>query len=166
MKQTAAVQQLEKLLQQEFDQIKDNLILSENGQYHVFNAYTITKKNNNTVEVARPLHDHRTFGSLRVAFSWCIADKYQQINLADQLTTLDLQQQRILQDVVVRQSAVKRMKDCNQAELAQLKVDVRKHNLSTVQEQLTKCVNLAKYWQIQGFNRDETARIRPTKPTR
>lgn len=166
MKQTAAMQQLEKLVQQEFDQIKDNLIYSADGLYHVFDHYILTKKDNESVEVARPCRDNRTFGSLRVALSWCIADKYKQLALAHNLQNLDQEKQRIYADIVVRQAVSKRMQDPDQAEFTQLKITMKKSHLCRVEQQLTKCVNLAKYWQIQGFNRDETARIRPTKPTR
>jgi hypothetical protein len=38
-----------------------------------------------------------------------------------------------------------------------LKVEHRREQLARVSDQLTKCVNLAKYWQIRGFN-NETAR--------
>ena len=58
------------------------------------------------------------------------------------------------------------MQDPDQAEFTQLKITMKKNHLSRVEQQLTKCVNLAKYWQIQGFNRDETARTRPTQSTR
>ena len=166
MKQNTAIPQLEKLMQQEFDQIKDNLIFSADGLYHVFDSYTITPKNKESFEVARPRRDVKTFGSLRVALSWCIADKYRQLALAHSLQNLDQEKQRIYTDIVVRQAVSKRMQDPDQAEFTQLKITMKKNHLSRVEQQLTKCVNLAKYWQIQGFNRDETARIRPTQSTR
>lgn len=162
MKQHAVLTQLEKLLKEDFDQIKDNLIFCDNDQYHVFDTYTITKNSVGTFDVVKRCHDPKTFSSLRIAFSWCIADKYQQINLAFRLISLDKEKIRMSDSIAVRQSLLKNISNTERKEIAHLKLTTKKTTLHTVEKQLTKCVNLAKYWQIQGFNRDETARIRRT----
>lgn len=166
MKQDLALKRLEKLAQEEFDRLKENLILWENGQYHLFDKYTIIKNTNSTFDVIKRYHDPKTFSSLRVALSWCIADKYQQTTLSYRLLNLDQEKLRMSNDVQVRQSLLKNITDPERSELVKLKISTKKHGLACVEQQLTKCVNLAKYWQIQGFNRDETARTRPTQTTR
>jgi hypothetical protein len=166
MKQDQALRQLERLVEQDFELIKDNLIFCENNQYHVFNTYTITKNSSGTFDVIKHRYDPKAFSSLRIAFSWCIADKYQQINLAFRLINLDKEKLRMSNDIAVRQSLLKTISNIERKEVAHLKLITKKTSIDTVEKQLTKCVNLAKYWQIQGFNRDETARTRRTQTTR
>jgi hypothetical protein len=165
-KQDNVIRQLEKLVEEDFDRIKENLIFCDNGQYHLFNRYIIVKKFNGTVDVLKHLHDPKNFSTLRIALSWCIADKYQQSQLAYRLLQLDQEKLRIFNDVQVRQGLLKNIADSERLELVKLKISTKKYSLAGVEQQLTKCVNLAKYWQIQGFNRDETARTRHTQPTR
>ncbi len=166
MKQDAILKQLEKLVEEDFDRIKENLIFLDKGQYHLFNQYIIVKNSNGTFDVLKYRHDPKNFSVLRVALSWCIADKYQQSQLAYRLLQLDQEKLRIFDDVQVRQGLLKTITDSERSELVKLKISTKKHSLATVEQQLTKCVNLAKYWQIQGFNRDETARTRQTQTTR
>jgi hypothetical protein len=162
MKQDVVLKQLEKLVEDDFERIKENLILWDNGQYHLFNRYIIVKSPNSTFNVIKHRHDPKNFSALRVALSWCIADKYQQNHLAYRLLQLDREKLRISNDLSIRQSLLKNISDIERLELVKLKISTKKHSLNTVEQQLTKCVNLAKYWQIQGFNRDETARTRHT----
>jgi hypothetical protein len=166
MKQAAVLKRLEKIVEDDFDRIKENLILWDDGKYHLFDRYTIVKNSNGTFDVVKHLHDAKKFSALRVALSWCIADKYHQGQLAYRLLQLDKEKIRISNDVLVRQDLLKTIKDEDRLELVKLKISTKKHGLACVEQQLTKCVNLAKYWQIQGFNLDETARTRPSQTTR
>jgi hypothetical protein len=166
MKQDIALKRLEQLLEEEFDQIRNNLIFCDNDQYYAFNTYQIVKNSNGTVEVIKGRFDPKTFSSFRIALSWCIADKYQQLNLAYRLIQLDREKLRISADISARQSLVRQITNSERREAAQLKITTKKTSIIQVEKQLTKCVNLAKYWQIQGFNRDETARFRRTQTTR
>jgi hypothetical protein len=166
MKQDIALKRLEELLEEEFDQIRNNLIFCDNDQYYAFNIYQIVKNSNGTVDVIKGRYDPKTFSSFRIALSWCIADKYQQLNLAYRLIQLDREKLRISADISARQSLVRQITNAERKEAAQLKITTKKTSIIQVEKQLTKCVNLAKYWQIQGFNRDETARFRRTQTTR
>ena len=166
MRQDIALKRLEQLLEEEFDQIRNNLIFCDNDQYYAFNIYQIVKNSNGTVDVIKGRFDPKTFSSFRIALSWCIADKYQQLNLAYRLIQLDREKLRISADIAARQSLVRRITNSERREAAQLKITTKKTSIIQVEKQLTKCVNLAKYWQIQGFNRDETARFRRTQTTR
>ena len=69
-------------------------------------------------------------------------------------------------DVLNEPKNLKGYRGDERKEVAHLKLITKKTTIDTVEKQLTKCVNLAKYWQIQGFNRDETARTRRTQTTR
>ena len=166
MKHDVLLKRLEKIVEDDFKQIKENLILRDNDQYHLFDRYTIVKNSNGTFDVIKHLHDPKNFSALRVALSWCIADKYCQGQLAYRLLQLDREKLRMSNDLSVRQSLLKNITDSDLSEVIKLKISTKKHGLACVEQQLTKCVNLAKYWQIQGFNRDETARTRPSQTTR
>jgi hypothetical protein len=73
---------------------------------------------------------------------------------------------RISADIAARQALVRQITNAERREATQLKITTKKTSINQIEKQLTKCVNLAKYWQIQGFNRDETARFRRTQTTR
>jgi hypothetical protein len=98
--------------------------------------------------------------------SWCIADKYGKLDLATAIVTLDQQRYTILNNVKVRQHLAKKIQDPVRKEIVELKIANKKTGLVQIENQLTKCVNLAKYWQIKGFNCDETARTRHSQTTR
>ena len=72
---------------------------------------------------------------------------------------LETKKIRIQDDVSAQVAHVDRFTDAEQRELVQLKLHHKQSVLNQVNEQLNKCVNLAKYWQIKGFN-NEIARTR------
>jgi hypothetical protein len=166
MKKTAIIQRLEKIVESEFNLLKDNTILWDNDQYHAFEQYTISKNNDGTFNTVKHLHEPKVFSSLKVALSWCIADKYHYTELAFSILKLDQERKRLSNDVTVRVAMLQRIQDLDRRETAQLKVKTKKNRLDNVNNHLTKCVNLAKYYQIRGFNRDETARTKRNTPTR
>jgi hypothetical protein len=57
------------------------------------------------------------------------------------------------------------LRESARREAVHSKIDSRKYRLRCIAEQLDKCINLAKYWQIRGFN-NETARTGRTPPHR
>jgi hypothetical protein len=86
--------------------------------------------------------------------------------LAYALQNLDQERLRIAADVFVRESLLKQIKDPERREITYIKITAKKQGLRAVENRLAKCVSLAKYYQIRGFNRDETARTRHTQTTR
>jgi len=162
MKQENLIKRLESIVALEFNQLKDNTIFRENGNYHVFEKYVISKSVDGVFTVDKTLHNPRAFSSLRLALSWCIADKYGQMELATMLQHLDKEKSSMSSDVTVRESILKKIQDPDRREVIRFKLDTKKASLRLVENRLTKCVNLAKYWQIQGFNSNETARTRRT----
>ena len=154
------LENLERLFEPELDQLKKNIIYCNDGQYHVFDQYTINKQSTDTYLTYKQHQDPKSFSALRFALSWCIADKYGKLDLAADILNLDQQRCTILNNVKVRQKLAKKIQDPVRKEIVELKIANKKHGLVQVENQLTKCVNLAKYWQIKGFNCDETARTR------
>jgi hypothetical protein len=149
-------QRLEQLAQEGLDLVKNNMIWHENGCYHVFGEYELEVQKTACVMRSRR-HDNRRFGSVKTALSWCIATKYQRHDVASEIATLDQQHQIAEADLEVRSHLARRHSDAVRRETAMLKVEHRRGQLAQVADRLTKCVNLAKYWQIRGFN-NETAR--------
>jgi hypothetical protein len=166
MKKTNNLDKLQKLVEPEMDLLKQNIIYCDDGKYHVFTQYTIDKQLNDTYLTCKQHQDPKTFSTLRFAMSWCIADKYGKLDLATTIVTLDQQRYTILNNVKVRQHLAKKIQDPVRKEIVELKIANKKNGLVQIENQLTKCVNLAKYWQIKGFNCDETARTRHSQTTR
>ena len=165
-KQEKILQKLQQIVEPEYNQLKSNLIMSQDNQYYVFDQYTIEKSADNTYLVARQRYVDKIFSTLPVALSWCIADKIQNSQLAYTIQNLDQERVRISTDVFVRESLLKQIKDPERREITYIKITAKKQGLKAVENRLAKCVSLAKYYQIRGFNRDETARTRRTQPTR
>jgi hypothetical protein len=166
MKKSNNLDKLQKLVEPEMDQLKQNIIYCDDGKYHVFTQYTIDKQLNDTYLTCKQHQDPKTFSALRFAMSWCIADKYGKLDLATAIVNLDQQRYTILNNVKVRQHLAKKIQDPVRKEIVELKIANKKNGLVQIENQLTKCVNLAKYWQIKGFNCDETARTRHSQTTR
>jgi hypothetical protein len=96
--------------------------------------------------------------SSKVAISWCVADKYGKDSLALELITLDLEIERRTNEITHYRNTLERSTDSVQRFVAADRLAESLARLKYAQEQLDKCVNLAKYWQLKGF-KDETARI-------
>lgn len=149
---------LEQLLSADFDLAKPNMIISTSQGYEVFDRYTITK-NIDTVEVKKRHGETLCFNNIRTALSWCIADKYRQHRLADEITSLDIKRRRLRDDVSFSSQLTKTFRNPDIRETALTKLEAKKGLLKTVEIGLDKCADLAKYWQIRGFN-DEIERTR------
>jgi signal recognition particle GTPase len=94
---------------------------------------------------------------LPTALSWCIADKYQQHHLSTDIMRLEQQKLLLTADIRTRSTLNARIRSQDLRESVEAKIATRRARLQIVDERLTKCVNLAKYWQQRGFN-NETAR--------
>lgn len=160
MKKTSEINRIEQFVIEQYDDVKQNLIIKDNGVYYVFDAYTIAKLNNLTFTVAKSQRDPKKFSSLKSAISWCIADKFGQLDLAVKIHHLDCLRSDMLNDLQVRQELARKITDRDRKEAVDYKIRFKKHSFELVEKQLSKCINLAKYWQIKGFNRDETSRTR------
>ena len=166
IKKEWALLRLEQLMETDMDYLINLAILQENGAYHVFGKYIIQPAAESTFLVTKNGLAGREFSALRYALSWCIADKYSNADLANDIQHLDEQRIRVKNDVTVRSTLAAKITDTNRREITQVKIVARKQELKAIENRLTKCVSLAKYCQIRGFNRDETARTRRTQQTR
>jgi hypothetical protein len=147
---------LEQLAQQGLDLVKHNMIWQEAGRYHVFGEYeiSVTKQG---VDLACRRRDPQRFSSVKSALAWCIAHKFQRLDVAQEISELDQRRQIDQADIEVRSQLARRHSNADRREMSMLKVEQRRQQLELTELRLDKCINLAKYWQIRGFN-NETAR--------
>ena len=149
---------LQRLAEEEFPSLQQNILIPvENNCYEVFGNYLIKPTDTSGFVVNKDSMQCGEFSSTRSALSWCIADKCNQLSLRDQILVLDSRKIMLAADLFVRSTLVARFKNYTTRSAADSKVSARRDRLSQVNIQLDKCVNLAKYWQIRGFN-NETAR--------
>ena len=84
------------------------------------------------------------FGSKRSAVSWCVADKQNNINT-------------LSSDIQCRKAQADRGKTQEFYEIVNTKIQPKIAQQASVTAELEKCIKMAKYMQIRGFN-NETAR--------
>lgn len=150
-------QKLERFAEREFYRNLDQMIVEDTfGGYVVFGKYHIEPQNYGFL-VSTATSVVHCFDSKRNAVSWCVADKYNQINLANNILTLDRKKQSLAADIQCRQGVARRSRSDHFYEIINMKVQPKQSLLSSVASELEKCVNLAKYMQIRGFS-NETAR--------
>ena len=150
-------QKLERFAEQEFQRNLDQMIVEDPfGGYVAFGKYHIEPQNHGYL-VSTETRVVHCFDSKRNAISWCVADKYNQINLADTILNLDRKKQSLAADIQCRQGVARRSRSDHFYEIINMKVQPKQSLLSSVASELEKCVNLAKYMQIRGFS-NETAR--------
>ena len=149
-------QRLEQLAQQGLDLVKHNMIWQEAGRYHVFGEYEISVTPRG-VDLVCTRRDPQRFSTVKSALAWCIAHKFQRLDVAQEIAELDQRRQRDTADLEVRGQLARRHSNAERREMVMLKADQRRQQLELTELRLDKCINLAKYWQIRGFN-NETAR--------
>lgn len=158
-------QEFDRLFRQEFRDIMPNTIWQkENGEYQVFGHYRI--------QAVRPGYrvfcgatDVGVFSSTRTALSWCIADKNKSYNTARELLTIDTKLTALAHDISARAAVGDRSKNPALRETILTKLETKIIRKKILENQLTKCVNWAKYCQQRGFE-DETQRIGRSQPNK
>lgn len=160
MKEAQVLAKLESLINSEMPTLRNNLFLRTDNGYEVFDRYVI-RPNGSMVSVTKGQVDAGSFTTVKTALSWCIADNYHQNTLAESIRKLDSDKKRVSEDVNVRRVLLNGFKNSDRREAVELKVQMRQYKLNDLNEQLDKCANLAKYWQLRGFN-NEIARTRRT----
>jgi hypothetical protein len=98
-----------------------------------------------------------SFSSKKTAMSWCTADHQHQYNLSSAILTLDRKKQTLAADIYCRKTLGERGRHENFYEIVNMKIQPKIDLYNSVNTELEKCVNRAKYLQIRGFN-NETAR--------
>jgi hypothetical protein len=136
----------------ELQNLSDDLILRTQRGYQAFKAYDITCENH-VYTVYKHGDQQAQFGSTKSALAYCIADKNRNFNLAREIQQLDQQLVNYDKSIQPRQNLEQRSKG-QRAEILKSKIQHRKQQRYIVKRELEKCVNLAKYLQLRGFQND------------
>ena len=158
-------QEFERLFRQEFHNVMPNTIWqNDNGVYEVFGHYRIHPERPG-YRVFCSATEVGTFSSTRAALSWCIADKNKSYNTARELLTLDTKLTALTHDINARAAVGDRSKNPALRETILTKLETKIIRKKLLENQLTKCVNWAKYCQQRGFD-NETQRIGRSQPNK
>jgi hypothetical protein len=98
-----------------------------------------------------------TFSNKRSAISWCVADNANNLNLAQTIKVLDKKKQILSADIHCRRAMAQHSRYQGFAEIVNTKIQPKIDSYNSLNAELEKCLNSAKYLQIRGFN-NETAR--------
>lgn len=151
-------QKLERFAEREFKRNLHTMIIEdEDGGYIAFGRYRLipNKHQFNVFTTSEDLIG--SFSNKRTAISWCVADKYNQLNLAANIKNLDIKKQSMENDLYVTKSQADRTRNEGFAEVVLTKLQPKVERLSWLNNELEKCLNSAKYLQLRGFQ-NETAR--------
>jgi hypothetical protein len=164
MKKHQALKKLQDIVSADLPELERNSIIRDGKDTLVFGRYRIIPQNG-MFQVLRRSDAIGEFSSTRLALSWCIADKYQKFSLANDIIRFSRQQNFLTADLRVRSTLSKNIRHPQWRENVEIKLQNKKYQLQHIEFQLDKCVSLAKYWQLRGFN-NETARTGRTPPPR
>lgn len=154
--------ELDKLFRKEFPDLFANLIWQNDaGEYEVFDRYLIAPEKHG-YRVFCSATDIGLFSTTKTALSWCIADKYTNYNLARDILKLDNKLSSLISDISTRANLADRSKQPLFREIIETKLETKIIHKKQVEQELTKCVNYAKYCQQRGFN-NETVRTGRTQ---
>jgi hypothetical protein len=151
---------LEAFAKREITAIANNMVLADGDAYFLFGQYDL-KKTSDQVVIWKNDNLAGTFGNTQIAVAWCIADKFNQVNLAIRIAQLDKERTRYANDINTKRSIASKSKDYEFKETVSIKLANQQYKYKAIDTELSKCVNLAKYWQYRGFN-NETQRISST----
>jgi hypothetical protein len=134
------------------------------GTYEVFGRWHIQVLADQ-VQVTSGPHSRHDFARLPAAVSWCIAQKYNQRDLAAEIVRLDGDFRRLRDQHQVRRAAAQALRDPLRRSIAMVKSQEAHSRYKNIGLRLAECARRAKYFQIRGFN-DEIARTRRPAPHR
>jgi len=157
--------EFDRLFRQEFRDLIPNTILQiDKGMYQVFGHYAIrAERPGYTVFCSAT--EVGVFNSTRTALSWCIADKSKAYNTARELLTLDNKLAALTHDITTRAAIGDHSNNPALREIILTKLESKIIQKKLMENQLTKCVNWAKYIQQRGFE-DETQRTGRSQPNK
>ena len=146
-----------RLFRREIQEISPNTIWqNNNGVYQVFGHYQIFPEQDG-FRVFCHATEVGVFATTRTALSWCIADKYRAYNTARELLNLDQKINNLKHDIAVRAGVGDRSRNAELRETILVKLENKIMQKKQLENELTKYVNWAKYYQQRGFD-NETAR--------
>ena len=164
MNSQKAFHRLHDMVAQDLAALAPNTIIPEGRGYLAFEIYSIQPRQG-LWHVSKRGDLQAVMTSAKSAISWCVADKYCQHRLSTDIQDLDQQKLMLESDIAAREHMARRGRLTTSADAVEAKLASRRWRLAQIDERLAKCVNVAKYWQLRGFN-NETARAGRTTPHR
>lgn len=150
-----AIHKLTKLISdKDIKTLQDIVIFQDdNGDYVLFNKYTIHKSESGYIISIDHVHDTHLFHSLKNATVWCTLDKRNKILEASTVLKLDQRLSGLESSITVQSSLIKRAKNDDDklvylAKLSQARA-VRRKVLSEIDD----FIEDSKRWQLSRMNR-------------
>jgi len=134
-----------------------NSIFETDDEVSAFGQYRIKKSSTGCIILKRNVAIQETT-NLRSALSWCIADKYNLIQLRNNLIKYDHELSRREKDVLYYIHTIKNSQDCDLKNTVLDRLIQCKDRIKCLKKKLDKCINSAKYCQQKGFD-NETSRL-------
>lgn len=147
-------EKLERFATKEMQSLATRLIVPDGKDgYHAFGKYHVSPKTEH-VTVGIKNRDPLTFGSKRSAISWCVADHLNQHALARSIHLLDNKKHSLAADIQCRRALAERSRSQDFYESVTTKIQSKVEYYNVLTQELEKCINSAKYWQIRGFSHE------------
>jgi hypothetical protein len=149
---------LERFAEQELKRNLHTMIVpDDNGGYVAFGNYRLIPETQGFRVYTVTSDNDTLFSNKRSALGWCVADRYNQLNLAQTIRVLDQKKQILQADIYCRRTTAERSSKQSFYETVNTKIQPKLDTYNSLNAELEKCLNSAKYLQIRGFN-NETAR--------
>lgn len=154
-------QKLQGWMQRELGRHVNHMILDDGrGNVMAFGKFMLAK-NDQGVEVSTFSDTVDTFTNFATAISYCVADRFQQHDLARRIRHLDGQKRLIRDDLSARRAQAERSQDARFRETVLTKIENKDRYCRSVLSELDKCLDRTKYLQLRGST-NETARTSRT----
>jgi hypothetical protein len=148
-------QKLERWAKKEIIRNLAHLIVADAapGTYIVFGNF-IMEPTAHGYSISTKQQQIHVFGNKRTAISWCVATKYNQHALADEIKVLDNKCTALANDIHCRKTVGLHSRNQDFYEMVATKIQPKLARYDSINTELEKCINRAKYLQIRGFNNE------------
>ena len=129
----------------------DKKLFTKNGYFWKTPGNYEIYKSDNTIDVFNCDEYIATFSNKKVAVAWCILSFHNKKDESRSLKYYDNKYSRLETDIFIEKKKLQRCDTQEEKDIvyAKLSNDIQRLKLS--KKQIDKLVNLAKYFQIQGF---------------
>lgn len=145
--------QIMSFFDKEKQKIQDHIIIKIRNGYKAFGTYhLLSGEQFTTVDILKNGEKIGEFANFKNALAWCIADKFNQIELASSIQNLDHSFQRIDNELQITRKSIVINKKSRHVLISKFytKVSV----LENLKNQIRKYVEQAKYLQTRGFHHE------------
>lgn len=140
--------------QQEKNKINKDIIVKKGNNYYAFGQYLIAKECNNSITVYKRKDFVAEFSATNSALAWCIADKFNKIELSKNIRHFDENHRRLIDDIEINKKLVSRSNK-RRENLLLTKLSTKIERLKYNHIQLKKMIDQAKYLQHKGFYHED-----------